>query len=185
MALEDVIGEIISQAEKQKREIIEQGKQESWKILDEAANKAKQWEKSFQEETKKILDENRRMEISALNIQLHKTFLETKRSILDELYSKLAERIGTMDAAKRKEILQRLTEKAKKELPNAKFVYCINKDKEIISKITNLQFRGTVDCLGGIIAANAAEDVRINYTFDVLLQQVRELHLNEIAERIF
>jgi len=185
MALENVIGEIISQAEKQKKEIIDQGKQEAWKILDEAAKKAKQLEKFFADETTKLLEENRRMELSSTNIQLNKMLLEARRGALDELYSKLIEKIEKLDSAKKKNLLQQLIDKSKKDLPGAKFVYCNSTDKELISKVTNLQVRGTIDCLGGVIVANAAEDVRVNYTFDVTLQNVKEAHLNEVAKRIF
>lgn len=182
MALENVINEIISQAEKQKQEIIEQGKQEAWKMLDEAANRAKQRKKFFDGETAKIVDEAKRMELSSTNIQARKLLLDAKRGVLNELYTKLEEKIGEMDARTRKELLHRFVEKAKEEMPDAKFAYCGSKDKE---HINGLQLKGVIACLGGVIVENADGTVRINYTFDVLLEQVKEAHLNEIAKKIF
>ena len=185
MGLENVINEIISQAEKQKQEIIDQGEQEAKKILAEATSKAKEQAKLFEKETKKILDENKRMEISALNIHLHKMFLEAKKSILDELYKQVIEKVYKLDSSKRKELIQKLVERAKKELPDAKFIYCNSKDKELVSGVKNLKFNGVVDCLGGVIIENEDRSVRVNYTLDVWLQNVKEAYLNEVAKRIF
>ena len=185
MALENVINEIISQAEKQKQEIVDLGKQEAKKILEEAMHKAKEQSRLFGEETKKILDETKRREISALNIQLHKMFLETKKNILDELHMQLVEKIDKLDSNKRRELLQKLVEKARKELPDAKFIYCNERDKEVSSGIKNLKFASSVDCLGGVLVENEDRSVKINYTFDLLLQNVKEAYLNEVAKRIF
>lgn len=182
MALENVIDEIISQAEKQKRAIIEQGKQESWKILDEATQKTKQRGKLFAEETTKLLGETERMELSSTNIRFHKMLLEAKRSILDELHNQLVERFSNMSASERKALLHKLIEKARKELPDAKYFYCNARDRELVK---GLQFKDLIDCLGGVIVENSDGTIRINYTFDVLLQSVKELHLNEIAKKIF
>jgi len=185
MALENVINEIISQAGKQKQEIVDQGKQEAKKIVGEATKKGMEQSKIFEEETKKIINETKRMEISALNIRLHKMFLEAKKSILDELYKQVVEKIYKLDSAKRKELLHDIVEKAKKELPDVKFVYCSEKDKEIVSSVKNLKFNGVIDCLGGVVVENENRTIRVNYTFDLLLQNVKEAYLNEIAKRIF
>ena len=185
MGLENVINEIISQAEKQKQEIIDQGKQEAKKILDEAIDKRKKQSKLFDEETKKIIDETRRMEISSLNIQLHKMLLEAKKDMLDEVYKHVIEKISKLDSTGRRELIQKLVEKAKKELPDAKFIYCNIKDRELASGIKNLKFASIIDSLGGVIVENEDKLVKINYTFDVLLQNVKEAYLNEVSKRIF
>lgn len=185
MALENVIDEIISQAERQKQEIIDQGKQEAKKILGEATNKATEQSKHFNEETRKILVETKKMEISALNIQLHKMFLEAKKNILDELYKQVIEKIDRLDSTERKELIQKLVEKAKKELHDAKYVYCNKRDKEIVSSIKSLKFNGVIDCLGGVVAENEDESIKVNCTFDVFLQNVKEAYLNEVSKRIF
>ncbi len=185
MALENVVDEIISQAEKQRQEIIDQGKQEAKKILDEAISKRKEQAKVFEEETRKMVDEIRRMEISALNIRLHKMSLEAKKDILDELYSQVIEKIRKLDSKRRMELMQNLVEKAKKELPDAKFVYSNSKDEELASNMKNLKFGGVVDCLGGVIVENEDKTVRINYTFDILFQNLKEAYLNEVSKRIF
>lgn len=184
MAIENVIDEIISQAEKQKREIVEEGKKESWKMLEEATNRTKQHDKIFAAETARILEEYEKMETSAANIQLHKMLLESKKSILDGLYMQLETKLQKMETAERKEMLLRLIEKSRKEMADAKFVYCNNNDKELISG-AGMNFAGPINCLGGVIVENSDRNVRINYTFDILLQNAKEAHLNEIAKRIF
>ncbi len=185
MSLENVVNEIISQAEKQRQEIVDQGRQEAKKIVDEATKKAREQTKQFEEETKKLANETKRMELSALNIHLQKMFLEAKKGMLDELYRHVVEKIEKLDASERKELIQRLVEKSKKELPDAKFVYCNSRDKEIVSGIKSLKFNGVVDCLGGIVVENGEKSVKVNYTFDVILKNVKEAYLNEVAKRVF
>ncbi len=185
MALENVIDEIISQAERNKQEIIERGKQEAKKILDEATNKAKQHEQQFEEETKRILEETRKMEISSLNISLNKMMLDAKKKILDEVYQHLLERINKLDSEKRREIIKKLVEHAKKELPNPKFVYCNEGDEKLVATIKDLKFGGVINAVGGVIVENADKNIRTNYTFDVLLNNLKEAYWNEIARRVF
>ncbi len=182
MALENVVEEIISQAEKQKQEIILGGKEEAEKIIAEALQRTKQQLDSAGEETVRILEENRKMELSSLNIRLHKMLLNAKRNVLEELYAQLVEKVNKMSPPERKEVLQRLVNKAKKEMPDAKYAYCNERDNELI---TGLQVKGAADCIGGVIVANSDESVRINYTFDVLMQKVKEENMNEIAKKIF
>lgn len=185
MPLENVINEIISQAEKQKQEIIDQAKQEAEKIIGEATNKGKEQAKHFEEETKKIIAETKRMEISASNIHLHKMFLEAKKNILDEIFNQVIEKLSRLDSSKRRDLIHELVEKAKDELPDAKFVYCNDRDKEIASGIKSLKFKGVIDCLGGVVVENTDETIRVNYTFNVLLQTAKEMYINEISKRIF
>jgi V/A-type H+-transporting ATPase subunit E len=181
MALENVINEIVSQAEKGKNEIIEQGEKEAKKILDEATKKVNEITRNFDAETEKILEERRGMELSSLNISLKKKMLEAKKSVLDEIYARLVERINKLETSKRKQLMHKLLEKAKKELPDAKFVYSRESDKELLGRE---KFGGVIDCLGGVIVENADKNIRVNYTFDELLQGVKEAHLNEVAKRI-
>lgn len=185
MALENVIDEIISHAEKQKQEIINQAEDEAEKLLAQARNKTEEQAKLFAEETKKLIDENERMEISALNIHLHKMMLETKKEILDGIYQRLVEKLNKLDSHKRKGIIEKLVEKAKKELPEAVFFYSNEKDKEFVSNMKGIHFKDVIDCSGGIIAENADGTIRVNYTFEELLENVKDGHLNETAKRIF
>ncbi len=185
MGLENVIDEIISQAEKQKQEIIDQGKQEAKKIVDEAMRKGNEQAKKFDEETRRIIGETKKMELSAGNIKTHKMMLEAKKSILDEVYNQVIEKVSKIDSSKRKEILHKLVERAEKELEDAKFVYCAGRDKELVSDMKGLKFGGEIDCIGGVIVENSSKTIKINYTFDVLLKDVKEIYLNEISKKIF
>lgn len=182
MAIENVVDEIISQAEKQKREIVSEGSKEAWKILDEAAARAKQRDAQLATETERLLAESERMELSSLNIRLHKITLAAKRSILDEFYRQLRQKAEHMDAAKRKRLLHKLIEKAKKEMPDARYAYCNAKDAPLVKDLLSVKH---IDCMGGVIVENADGTIRINYTFDLLLEQLKEAHINEIAKKLF
>lgn len=185
MALENVIEEILAKAERSKEEIINQAKEEAKKILDEAIDHASGHTKRFEDETRKLIDESERMEISSLNIHLHKMVLETKKDILDEVYNQFLEKLKNLDGEKRKELIGKLIEKARKELPDARFVYCNEKDKKFISEIKNLEFKGVINCTGGVIVKNSDGRIRVDYTFDQIAENVKEMMLNEIAKRLF
>lgn len=185
MALENVIAEIISQAEKRRDEIIDQAKQESRKVVDEAIKKADERKKQLEDNAKKLLNETKKMELSTTNIRLHKMYLEAKKAVLDEIYNQLVEKISKIESSKRKELLQKLAIKANRELPDAKFIYCSEHDKNIVSGMKDLKFNGTINCLGGVMVENEDRTIRVNYTFDVLLQNVKEAYFNEVAKKIF
>lgn len=185
MTLENVMAEIISEAEKKRAEIIDQAKHESKKILEEATKKSEERKKHLDEATKKMLAETKRMELSTTNIRLHKMYLEAKKAVLDEIYNQLVEKINKLETSNRKGLLQKLVDKAKRELPDAKFIYCNGRDKTIVSGMKDMKFNGTINCLGGVIVENGDRTIRVNYTFDVLLQNVKEVYLNEVAKKVF
>lgn len=185
MGLDNVIDEIISQAKRSREEIISTAKLQAKKIVDEVIEKADDYSKNSRGKTQGLIDESKRMEISSLNIHLHKTILETKRDIIDEIYNRFKEKLNNLEASERKKILQKLLEKAEKELPEAKFFYCNNKDRGLLSNIKDLQFKSIIDCSGGLILETGDGRVRVNYTFEQLFENLKESYLNEVAKRVF
>lgn len=185
MGLEKVAKEIIIEAEKKVSEIIEEGKKESSQILNEAKKKAVQLQKNIEEETQKIVEETRQLELSSHELFLNKRILEAKKQLLDELFSKVKQKIMDLDKKQRTEIVTALCKKGLFELPSAKFVYSNEEDKKTVSNVKGLSFKGTIDCLGGVILENNDGSIRTNHTFEEIIEKAKEENLNEVSSRIF
>jgi len=186
MGLEDLIEEIISQAEKKAEKIIEEGKAEAVETKKKARQRAAKAKEKTIKNVEKITTELRQMELSSLNLKLKKDFLHAKKKIVDDLVSESLARIAREKGKEADKMLKCLVEKALNELPNAKFIYANKGSAAAVKKFfPKLKFEKLDSNLGGIILENGDRKVRVNYSFKEIMDKVREENLNEISKRLF
>ncbi len=185
MSLEKLSKEIISEAQKKALAITEEGNTEAEAIMDKAKKDSQANDRKSGEQTKKILEEISQVELSGLNLLLNKKRMEAKKIVLDEVFEQAKKEIEDMDKAKKAELAKKLCARAQSELPNAKFVYSNESDKKTVSAVKGLTFKDTIDCIGGVIIENSDGSIKINYTFEEILEKVKEENLHEVANRVF
>ncbi len=184
MALEDVISEILAQAENERRKILEEGKMEAEAIVNNAKKEAKERYGLFKKGTERMVNEITRKQISTTNLKVNKMILESRKEIVDKLFAKLIEKINKTNLKEREKLIENLMQKASKEV-DAAFVYSNHKDKQLVLNSKDIKFGGLIDSIGGIIVENDDRDMRINYTFEIFLEKIKELYLNEVTKRVF
>ena len=183
MALENVVEEILSQAENESKEIISRGEADAKVILDAARKQAREKASAFDEETGMLAEEMEKTEFSSLNIAFNRQMLEVKKQAIDSLFAQVMQKVSEMSSSERSRLVDSMLEKADKELGSIGVVWCSDEDKGIVSKKGyNVKL---LDTVGGIIAENKDGSVRSNYTFEVLLNRMKEEMLNEVAKKIF
>lgn len=185
MGLEKVAQEITEEAEKNALKVTEAGQKEAEKILLEAKEKARELEKKISLESEKKAHYLRSVELSSFELELNRRLLLAKKKALEEIFAMAEKEIENLDKKKRHEIVMELCKKALKELPDAKYVYSSPHDKKSISSIKALSFAGSIESIGGIIMENPDKTIRVNYTFEEILEKAREENLHETAKRVF
>ena len=182
MALENVVEEILAQAESEGKEIISQGEAEVHAILDAARKQASEKVVVFNEETSRLAEDTERTEFSSLNIHFNRQALEIKKQALDKLFAQVMEKVSEISSSERSKMIEDMLEKAEKELGSIGVVWCNENDKDIVARKYKVKM---LDTAGGVIAENKDGSIRVNYTFEVMLNKLKEEALNEIAKKIF
>ncbi len=186
MTLEDVVGEILAQARRESKKIVDDGKREAEAIIQDAKKTTKEKSENFRKETKKLIEvETENMQISTKNLKIDKMVMGAKNEFLNQLFLEFAKYLDKLSLRERKKIIEKLVEKAIKEIDDPTFVYANNKDKQFVLHLKNIKFNGTIDTIGGVIVENRKKDIRVNYTFEVFLRELKEMYLCEIANRFF
>jgi V/A-type H+-transporting ATPase subunit E len=186
MTLENVIDEILAQARRESKKIVEDGKREAEAIIENAKKTAKEKRENFRKETEKLIEgEAKDTQISTKNLKIDRMVMQAKNDFLNELFLEFTKRIDKLSLKERRKIIEKLVKKAVKEIDDPAFVYANNKDKQFVLHLKNIKFNGTIDTIGGVIVENRKRDIRVNYTFEVFLGELKEMYLCEIANRFF
>ncbi len=183
LTLENVIDDVLGQAKLSAEKILNEAEKEAQQIVSKAHVDSKIQLEKFEEETIDTLDEKKNSELSAAKIEKKRMILAAKKMATENIMGEIKRKIVGIDSKKREELTKKLVEMAKKELSDAKYIYSNAVDKKTVEK-SDLQFGGTIDCMGGIIVENSTKTVRINLTFDSIFENFKE-ELNEHISKTF
>ena len=115
--------------------------------------------------------------------------LACKRELLDQAFAQASAQLIALRGPSRRAIIDRLLERARRELPDLGEVTPAAADAAYVrSKATRLGIpvRGTTPgSNGGILARSRDDRVRIDLRFETILAQVRQDRASEIARELF
>jgi len=185
MGLEQVVEEIRSQTEGQRSSILAEAKKEASIIEKEANEKASAYSKSANTKLQQELVSLEKTELAAYRMQLQKQLLQAKKNMVEKIMHNAKQEIKKMKVADKKKLYRKLLHAASEQI-EPHFVITNPKDKVIVKKLSKrLKHRPSSDMLGGIIVEDADSALRINYSFDLLLQKVSEVHSHALYDQIF
>ena len=180
MSLESVKDEILNTAKSQANAMLAEARKEANRITTEAEKKIEEMKAKGEAEIKRILDTIKRQEMSSAELESKKMLLEAKKQVIDAVFGEAKKKIANIPDKKREELVKKLLEKAKKDI-DAAYVYCNSKDSKFL-KGFNAQH---IDIIGGLIAENKERTIRVDYSFETLLQDIRENELQSISKVLF
>jgi len=180
MGLEAVKEEIIRNAKAQEEVLLVGARQETKKILDETEKKIAAIIEKSNTETIRIMDLIKRQEMASAELENKKILLEAKKQMISSVFSKARDNIEKLDLRKKEEFIKKLLEKAEKDIEVAK-VYCNKQDVNLVKGYV----AEVTDIIGGIIAENKDQTIRVDYSFDSMLQNIEEDELQSINKILF
>jgi len=178
MGLETVKEEIISNAKNQEESLIAEAKIGTIRLINEEERKAARLKEKSDLETKRIIDLIKRQELSSAELESKKIFLETKKQLIESVFSEVRKNLEKLDSKKREEYVKKLLEKAKNDIEVAN-VYVNEKDKKFLENAESIEI------VGGLIAENEDKTVRVDYSFDTILQSLKDNELQNINKILF
>ncbi len=180
MTLEEVKKELLRKAKEDAQKIIKEAQEERKKIFEKIDEKIAKKKELIDQEIKNIKEVLEKKEISSTELNAQKALLEEKKKIIDDVFTKVREKLINQNKDERKRIIEKLINKANEEIKVEK-VYCNEKDKNFLP--SNKYIKS--DIIGGIIAENKDESIRVDYNYDVMLNNVKEEKLAEISKILF
>jgi len=180
MGLEIVKEEILSNAKEQSNSIIAEARKEANRIVREAENKIEEMKVKSEADIKRMLDTIKRQELANAELENKKILLEAKKEVIESVFSEAKKKLENLDDKKMEAIIKILLEKAKNEIEVA-HIYCNKKDTKFLKGLSV----ETIEIIGGLITENKERTIRVDYTFDTILESIQETELQNISKILF
>lgn len=191
MSLETVVEDIRDEARARAEEIREDGEQRAEEIIAEAEQDAEELLSARETQVEQQIDQEREQSLSSANLEAKQQRLEARRDVLETVRERLEEEIASLEGEQRESLTRSLVDAAATEFEDEESVQVFGRadDEELLTDVLadyeGWSFAGTRDCLGGVVVQSETSRVRVNNTFDSVLEQVWDDELKEISKRLF
>lgn len=188
MGLETVVDDIKDEARTRAEEIKAEAEQEADETLEEAREEADEIRQEEREAAEKSAEELREQEISSAKLDARKMQSRERRDLLAELRADVRDKLAELEEG-REEMTRNLLEGAIEELgEDTGVVYAAERDEDLVNDIIGdydgFEYGGTTEVLGGVVVEASDGDVRVNNSFDSVLETVWNDSLKEVSERL-
>ena len=191
MSLDTVVEDIRDEARARAEEIRSEGDERAEEILAEAEADAEAIRGEREAEVEREIDQEREQRLSSAKLEAKQARLGARRDVLEDVYDDVEQAIADLEGDRREALTQELLSAAAAEFDDGAQlrVYGRAEDQSLIEDILtdydDATFAGTRECLGGVVVESEASRVRVNNTFDSVLEDVWEENLREISARLF
>ncbi len=191
MSLETVVDDIKQDAKERAETLREEGEREADQIITEANEEAEQIRDDAEAEVETQIEQEREQTESSARLEAKQEQLRAKREALEALYTDLEDELAALDSDRRRDLTVQLLEAGLAELGDVTTVYVHGRPddeqllKELIADRDDIAYGGTTECLGGVVLTGPNDRIRINNTFDSILEDVWEAHRKEISSLLF
>ena len=191
MSLDTVVEDIRDEARARADEIVSDAESRAEQIVEEAEAEAEEIREQRAAEAERTIDQEREQRLSSAKLEAKQARLEARRDVLEEVRERVEEEIANLGGNTREELTRDLLEAAKAEFDAEADleVYGRPADASLLESIAadddRVSYAGEYDCLGGVVVESAGSRIRVNNTFDSVLEDVWEDNLRDISDRLF
>jgi V/A-type H+/Na+-transporting ATPase subunit E len=180
MGLEAVKNEIIEQARKKESTLIAEAKKDSEKIILNSQAKASKEREKIGFQTESALKNLERQDKASIILENKKSIMEAQRDITSKVIETVKAKINNLEESKREKFIKKLLSKAQNDIKIGT-IYCNKKDIGFLKDLNTREY----PISGGIIAETKDGTVRVDYSFDSLLQSIIDNEVQEINNILF
>ncbi|CAI48603.1 A-type ATP synthase subunit E [Natronomonas pharaonis DSM 2160] len=190
MSLDTVVEDIRDEARARADEIRSEGEERAEEIIDEAEREADDIVDEAEREAERKISQERDQKLSSAKLEAKQARLEARREVLEEVHDDVEAQIADIDGDEREALTRSLLDAAAEEFDGDSVrVHGHEDDADLLEGIVadydGFEVGEPVDCLGGVVVESDASRVRVNNTFDSILEDVWEENLREISARLF
>jgi V/A-type H+-transporting ATPase subunit E len=192
MSLDTVVEDIRDEARARAEEIRTEGQERADEIVSEAEADAERIIEERERAVERQIDQEREQALSAAKLEAKQERLEARRDALQTVRAQVEEELAELAGDKREELTRALIDAAAAEFDDDAEVVVHGRaaDEALIEEIL-ADYEGfslgaeTVDCLGGVVVESETSRVRVDNTFDSLLDAVWEDNLKDVSGILF
>ena len=191
MSLETVVEDIREKARGDAERILSESDAEGKEIIDKARKEASVNRAVGKEEISRKIELEREQKFSSTNLAAKQKTLEKKRDLLELVRQEIEDEISQIKGKEREELTGKLIESSIKEFIGVKdvFVYGNLEDekllKSLLKKHKGVKYGGEYECIGGVVMESESARMRVNNTFDSIIETVWTEELKNISELLF
>ncbi len=188
MGLDTVVNDIKDEARARAEEIVEGAEAEKEEMLEEAREKAEELKQEARRDAESEADALREQEVSSAKLEARKMKSRKERDLLADLRADVRDELAALDED-REGLTATLLEDGIEELGETEgVVYVAEGDEEMVEElledVDGFEVGGTTDVLGGVVVEAADGKVRVDNSFDSVLERVWNDSLREVSARL-
>jgi V/A-type H+-transporting ATPase subunit E len=191
MSLDTVVEDIRDEARARAEEIRGQGEARAEEIIADAEADAERIVEEREAAVEKQIAQEREQTLSSAKLEAKQQRLEARRDVLQRVHQQVEEELADLSGKKREDLTRSLLDAASEEFDADATVQVYGRadDETLLTKILadydDYSYAGEYDCLGGVVVESTTSRVRVNNTFDSVLESVWEDNLKELSNRLF
>ena len=168
MGLQEVVTEVERGAERRAQEIVDEAQAKASEILASAADAAAAYETQRATQARRDADALKGQTLSNAEFEARKIVLETEAELRRELRATVLDGFAGFSGPLRESHLERLVRTASEVVPKGK-VWGAKVDKKFLSGLPDHKWAGELDIAGGLIVEDPKGTVRLDLSYDTLL----------------
>ena len=192
MSLDTVVEDIRDEARARAEEIREEGQERADEIVAEAEADAESILEERERAVERQIAQEREPAVSAAKLEAKQERLEARRDALQTVREQAEEELASLSGETREELTRALIDASAEEFDEGSEVVVRGRaaDDALIEEIL-ADYEGfslgdeSVDCLGGVVVESETSRVRVDNTFDSLLDTVWEDNLKDVSGILF
>jgi V/A-type H+/Na+-transporting ATPase subunit E len=191
MSLDTVVEDIREEARARAENIRDEGEARAEEIEAAAEEDADEIVENARREAERETEQLREQRLSSAKLEAKQKRLEARRDVLGDVREQVEDELAALEGDTREELTRELLDAASSEFDEGDdvSVYGRADDRELLESILadydGYAYAGEYDCLGGVVVESDQSRVRVNNTFDSVLEDVWEDNLREISNRLF
>ncbi|MFB6302387.1 MAG: V-type ATP synthase subunit E [Haloferacaceae archaeon] len=191
MSLDTVVEDIREEARARAEEIRNEGEERAEEIIEQAEADREETIAEAEDRVERRIEQEREQALSSAKLEAKQERLEARRDVLQEVRDEVEAAIAGMEGDRRAELTSALLDDALAEFDDQADVVVRGRpdDQELLESLVadrdGVEYGGEYDCLGGVVAESQASKVRVNNTFDSVLESVWEDHLKDLSDLLF
>ncbi|SER25412.1 V-type ATP synthase subunit E [Natrinema salaciae] len=191
MSLDTVVEDIREEAHARAEDTRTEGEARADEIESAAEEDADEILENAERDVEREIEQLREQRLSSAKLEAKQKRLEARRDVLGEVREQVEDELAALEGDTREELTRDLLEAASGEFDEGDDVNVYGRagDEELIESILadydGYEYAGEHDCLGGVVVESDQSRVRVNNTFDSVLEDVWEDNLREISNRLF
>ena len=190
MSLDTVVEDIRDEARERAEEIREEAEARADELIEEAEADAERIREERAAEVEATVEQEREQKLSSATLEAKQARLEARRDVLEAVHEAVEDRLASLSGDDREKLTEALLDAAAVEFADddGVEVYGRAADAAMLEELAGehgFAYGGEYDCLGGVVVRSDSSRVRVNNTFDSLLDDVWEDNLKDISDRLF